>query len=60
MLYLYLFEYAKLNGGIHFICFSLGMSFLGNLGSKSENCLLKVKFGTYPNSNMLDSIVLFI
>ena len=34
--------------------------FLGKFGSKNQNCQLKLKFGTYTNSNMQNSMVMFI
>ena len=34
--------------------------FLGKFGPKSQNYQLKLKFGTYTNSNMQNSMVMFI
>ena len=34
--------------------------FLGKFGPKNQNCHFKVKFGTYTNSNMQNSMVMFI
>ena len=33
--------------------------FLGKLGPKNQNCQFKLKFGTYTNSNMQNSMVVF-
>ena len=42
-----------------FFCFWLEMPFLGKFGPKNQNCHFKLKFGTYTNSNMQNSIVMF-
>ena len=34
--------------------------FLGKFGPKNQNCHFKLKFGTYTNSNMHNSMVMFI
>ena len=39
--------------------FSSGNTFLGKLGPKNQNYQLKLKFGTYANSNMQNSMVMF-
>ena len=36
------------------------MFFLGKFGPKSQNCHFMLKFGTYTNSSMQNSIVMFI
>ena len=55
------FEYAKFIGGVYFICFRLNIAtFFGKFGPKSRNCQFKVKIGTYTNSNMTNSILMFI
>ena len=46
-------------------CYSLfrfwvEISFLGKVGPKSQNSHFKLKFGTYTNSNMQNSMVMFI
>ena len=35
-------------------------SFLGKFSPKNQNCQCKLKFGTYTNSNMQNSMVVFI
>ena len=52
-------EYAAFNGGVHFICFRLDISFLDNLGPKNRNCQFKLRFVTTTNSNMQNSMALF-
>ena len=39
--------------------FLIGNTLLGKFGPKSENCQLKLKLGTYTNSNMQNSMVMF-
>ena len=41
-------------------CFWVEISFLGKFGPKSQNSHFKLKFGTYTNSNMQNSMVMFI
>ena len=36
------------------------MPFLGKFGPKNQNSHFKLKFGTYTNSNMQNSMVMFI
>ena len=55
--YLHEFEHAEFNGGVHFFCFWVEMLFLGKFGPKSQNYQFKLKFGTYTNSNMKNSMV---
>ena len=45
--------YAELNGD-----FLTGITLFGKLGPKNQNCQFKLKFGTFTNSNMQNSIVL--
>ena len=47
------------NGGVHFICFRLDISFLEKLGPKNRNCQFKLRFVTTTNSNMQNSMALF-
>ena len=42
-----------------FLVFESKYPFLGKFGPKSQNYQLKLKFGTYTNSNMQNSIVVF-
>ena len=57
--YLHEFEHAEFNGGVHFFCFWVEMLFLGKFGPKSQNYQFKLKFATYTNSNMQNSMVMF-
>ena len=41
-------------------CFWVGMPFLGKFGPKNRNCHFMLKFDTYTNSRMQNSIVIFI
>ena len=43
-----------------FFCFWVKIFFLGKFGPKSQNCHFKLKFGTYTNSNMQNSMAMFI
>ena len=43
-----------------FLVFESKYPFLGKFGPKSQNYQLKLKFGTYTNSNMQNSMVMFI
>ena len=48
------------NSIVVFILFvQTGNTFFGQSWSKNEKCELKLKFGTYTNSNMQNSIVVF-
>ena len=38
-----------MNGDLHFFCFWSGIHFLGKFSPKNQNCLSKLKFGTYTN-----------
>ena len=40
--------------------FWVEIPFLGKFGQKNQNCHFKLKIGTYNNSNMQNSMVLFI
>ena len=40
-------------------CFWLETPILGKFGQENQNCLLKLKFGTYANSNMQNLVVMF-
>ena len=43
-----------------FFFFWVEIPFLGKFGPKNHNCHFKLKFGTYTNSNMQNSMVMFI
>ena len=51
-------------GRIQWCCslfyFSVELRFLGKFGPKNQNSHFKLKFGTYTNSNMQSSMVMFI
>ena len=47
------------NGHCHFFSFSLEIPFLGKVGPNNWNCHFKLKFGTYNNSNIQNSVMLF-
>ena len=50
----------QFNGSVQFFCFQPEIPFLDKLGPKNQNCQFKLKFGTYTNSNMKDSMVALI
>ena len=51
---------CRIQWSCSFFCFWLEMPFLGKFGPKNQNCHFKLKFGTYSNSNMQNSMVMFI
>ena len=53
------FVYAEFNDAVNFFCFSVEILFLGKFGPKNQNYQFKQKFGTYTNSNMHNSVVIF-
>ena len=57
--YLKQFEHAEFNGDVHFFCFWSEISFWDKFGRKSQNYHFKLKFVTYTNSNMKNSMMLF-
>ena len=40
--------------------FQTGTTLFGQIGPKTQNCQLKLRFGTYTNSNMQNAMVVFI
>ena len=40
--------------------FQTGTILFGQIGPKTQNCQLKLRFGTYTNSNMQNAMVVFI
>ena len=44
---------------VRFFRFGPETHFLGKFGPKNQNCQFKLKFGTYTNSNMQSSLMLF-
>ena len=53
------FEYAEFSGYVHFFRFQPQIPFLGNFGPKNQNCQFILKFGTWANSNMQNSMAMF-
>ena len=45
---------------VHFFRFGPEILFVGNFGPKSQNCQFSLKFGTQTNSNMGNSMLMFI
>ena len=52
-------EYAEFSGYIHFFRFRPQIPFLGKFIPKNQNCQLILKFGTWTNSNMQNSVAMF-
>ena len=50
----------EFNGGLHSICFRLKVTFLDKFRPKTEDCQFQLKFGTYSNLNMKNSLAMFI
>ena len=42
-----------------FFCFRVETPFFSKFGPKNQNCKFKLKFGTWINSNMQNSMVVF-
>ena len=53
------FEYAEYSGYVHFLRFRPQILFLGKFGPTNKNCQLILKFGTWTNSNMQNSMAMF-
>ena len=53
------FEYAEFSGYVHFFRFRPQIPFLGKFGPKNQNCQFILKFGTWTNSNMQNSMAMF-
>ena len=47
---------AELSGHVHFFCFWSEIHSLGKFDPKNQNYQFKLKFGTYTNSNMKNSM----
>ena len=58
-MYLHWLGYAEFSAHVHFFHFRLELPFLHKFGPKNQKCLLKVKFDSYTNSNMQNSVVVF-
>ena len=50
------FEFPDFDSNVLFSWFKLKMSFWGKFGIKNQNCLFMVRYGIWPNSNMLNSM----
>ena len=50
----------EFNCDVHVFCFFPEITFLGQFGPEKQNCLFKLKFGTYAYSNMRNSMMVFI
>ena len=44
---------------VHLIRFRLEILFLGKFGPKNQNCQFMLKFGTWTNLNMQNSVEMF-
>ena len=55
-----LFQKCRINDNVYFFYFWPKIPFLGKFIPKNQNCLLKLKFRTYTNSNMWHSMAIFI
>ena len=53
------FEYEEFSAYVHFFRFRPQISFLGKFGPKNQNCQFILKFGTWINSNMQNSMAMF-
>ena len=53
-----IFKQRKLHENCTF-CFSSEIHFLGKFGTKNQYCQFKLKFGTWSNPNMRNSVVMF-
>ena len=54
-----LIRICKINVMVHLIYFRLKIPFFGKFGPKYQNCQFILKFGTWTNSNMQNSMVMF-
>ena len=53
------FEHTEFSGYVHFFRFRPQIPFLGKFCPKNQNCQSILKFGTWTNSNMQDSMAMF-
>ena len=54
------FEFAEFSGYVHFFRLRPQIPFLGKFGPKNQNCQFILKFGTWTNSNMQNSMAVFL
>ena len=55
-----IFNYVEVDDDIQIFSFRLEITFLGKFGSKRQSCLITMKLRALTNSNMLNSMVMFI
>ena len=53
------FEYVEFSSYVHFFRYRRQIPFLGKFGPKNRNCQFILKFGTWTNSNMQNSMATF-
>ena len=53
------FECVKFSGYVHFFRFRPQIPFFGKFGPKNQNCQFILKFGTWTNSNLQNSMAMF-
>ena len=53
------FEYDEFNGDVEILSFGPEIAFLDKFSPKNHNYLLKLKFGTWNNLSLLNSMVIF-
>ena len=53
------FECTEFSGYVHFFRFRPQIPFLGKFGPKNKNCQFILKFGTWANSNLQNSMAMF-
>ena len=53
------FECAEFSSYVHFFRFRPQIPFLGKFGPKNQNCQFILKFGTWTNSNLQNSMAIF-
>ena len=53
------FEYVEFKCYVHFFQFRLQISFLSKFSPKNQNCQIILKFGTWTNSTLQNSMAMF-
>ena len=53
------FEHVEFSGYAHFFRFRMQIPFLSKFDPKIQNCQFILKFGTWTNSNMQNSMAIF-
>ena len=59
LLFFIQFKYAEFSYYVYFVRFRPQISFLGKFWPKNQNCEFILKFGTWTNSNMQNSMAIF-